>query len=349
MVPEAAVGTSKNLAGLFGGLQSGLSGAVNETEVRDRFCRELYLHYGVDFRLERDRSDARLNRVLMEFKDLGLFNGRPGSAKFQEAYSQLTSKDLPEQAARDGLPLHSYIGVAIDGRHYAFAFFEESGTHRHTALLPIDPNSLYPLVEAIQRDARRPFTTENLVEDFGPGSVIAKEVARELWNHLTVCLTKLRGSRKVQMLFQEWRKLFAQATSLGRVGKTRIDDYLLSIGLTRPLDYTKALFALHTYNALLFKLIAAELVCATRYSEYSGFASDAYGRPTDALRDLLNSRIEHAEVFVSNNIENFIEGTFFSWYVENPPPSLLDAVRRCWRGWVYTFFRPLATRVCKTS
>jgi hypothetical protein len=264
----------------------------------------------------------------MEFKDLGLFNGRTGSAKFQEAYSQLTCKYLPEQAARDRLPLHNYIGVAIDGTHYAFIFFEENGAHRHTALLPIDPSSLYPLLEAIERDARRPFTAENLIEDFGPGSAIAKDLAKGLWDHLAISLTDLRGSRKVQMLFKEWKKLFAQATSLGRVGKTRIDDYLLSIGLTRPLDYTRALFVLHTYNALLFKLIAADLVTAIRYKEYSGFASYASGSPTSALRDLLNSQIEHAEVFVSNNIENFIEGTFFSWYLERPPAGLLQAIRK---------------------
>ena len=68
MASEAAAGTGKGLAGLFRGLQSGLSGAANETEVGDRFCRELYLHCGVDFRLEHGGSDARLNRVLMEFR-----------------------------------------------------------------------------------------------------------------------------------------------------------------------------------------------------------------------------------------------------------------------------------------
>jgi hypothetical protein len=207
-------------------------------------------------------------------------------------------------------------------------FFEESGAHRHTALLPLNADSLYPLLDAIHRDVRPAFTAENLLEDFGPGSAIAKELAKELWGHLAISLTRMRGSRKVQMLFREWKKLFAQATSLGRVGKTRIDDYLLQIGLTRPLDYTKALFVLHTYNALLFKLIAAELVTTIRYKDYSGFASHAAGCGAGTLRDLLNTHIEHAEVFVSNSIENFIEGTFFSWYLENAPASLLEAIRK---------------------
>lgn len=312
----------------FSGLQVRLATAHNETEVRDRFCGEVYSRYGITLRLERGRSDARRNRVIFEFKDKGLFRGRTNSPKFREAYSQLTTQYVPQCVSAEGLALHDYIGVAIDGEHYAFVFFEENGSHRHTALLRIDPDGLYPLLEAIKGDVRRSFTVENLLEDFGADTVSAKAVLRELWNHLNACLRRRTGSHKVQMLFQEWQKLFAQATSFGRVGRTRIDGYLLSIGLTRPLDYTKALFTLHTYNALLFKLIAAEVVTTIRYHRYSGFASEAAGLPCQTLRDLLDNRIEHAEVFVANNIDNFIEGTFFSWYLENAPDSLIKAIRQ---------------------
>jgi hypothetical protein len=84
-------------------LQARLSGAANETEVRDRFCGEVYAKYGITFRLERGRSDARLHRLIMEFKDLGLFTARADSAKFREAYSQLTDKYIPDQAAKEAL------------------------------------------------------------------------------------------------------------------------------------------------------------------------------------------------------------------------------------------------------
>lgn len=315
-----------NLEGFCSSLRARLADASNETEVRDRFCGEVYSHYNITFRLERGRSDARLNRVILEFKDKGLFRGRTNTAKFKEAYLQLTVKYIPQQAKADGLALHDYIGVAIDGKHYAFLFFEENGNHRHTELLRIDPDGLYPLLEALRRDVRRSFTAENLMEDFGADSSTANTVLRELWDHLNTCLQR-GGSYKVQMLFREWQKLFSQATSLGRLGRARIDNYLLSIGLTHPLDYTKALFTLHTYNALLFKLIAAEAVTTIRYNRYSGFGSYAGGCPCSTLRNLLDTRIEHAEVFVANGIENFIEGTFFSWYLENISDSLLESIR----------------------
>jgi hypothetical protein len=264
--------------------------------------------------------------VILEFKDKGLFHGRTNTAKFKEAYSQLTNQYIPQQAKADGLGLHEYIGIAIDGVHYAFVYFEENGSHRHTALLHIDEHGLYPLLNTIMQDVRRAFTAENLLEDFGANTKIAKTVLRELWDHLNTCLED-EESYKVKMLFQEWQKLFSQATSLGRLGQAQIDDYLLSIGLTRPLDYSRALFVLHTYNALLFKLIAAEVVSTIRYKRYSGFASEAAGSDCSTLRNLLDTRIEHAEVFVANNIENFIEGTFFSWYLEDAPDSLLEAIR----------------------
>jgi hypothetical protein len=40
--------------------------------------------------MERAKTDARLNRAILEFKDKGLFHGHYNSAKFKEAYAQLT-------------------------------------------------------------------------------------------------------------------------------------------------------------------------------------------------------------------------------------------------------------------
>lgn len=305
-----------------------MADAANEAEVRDRFCREFDSHFNIPFKFERERNDARLNRTILEFKDKGLFKGNASSAKFKEAYNQLVGKYIPNLAAAEKLPLHSYIGVAIDGEHYAFVFFEENGTHRHTALVPITADSLHPLLDTLQSDVRRAFTIENLLEDFGANSEIAHAVIHELWGHLRMSLQDQAGSQKVKMLFQEWKRLFAQATSLGRIGRAQIDRYLLAMGLTKPIDLTEALFTLHTYNALLFKLLAGELVTTIRYKQNSGFASHAAGLPSSVLLDSLNHSIEHAEVFIANNIENFIEGTFFSWYIEGAQASLLEAIRK---------------------
>jgi len=328
-------------------LRARLATAINETEVRDRFCGEVYKYYGITFRLERGRSDARLNRTILEFKNKGSFGGKIHSAKFKEAFSQLTQKYIPDQAKKEGAELWEYIGVAIDGQHYAFVFFEEDGKARHTALIGLDVDGLPLLLDAFLRDKRRPFTTENLLEDFGPGSELAREVLHQLWQHLNGCLDSQESeAQKVKMLFQEWKKLFAQTTNFGRLGQERIDTYLQRIGFGPPIDYTRALFVLHTYNALLFKFIAAELVTTIRYKDYSGFASEAGGSHLSELREMLDNRIEHAEIFRANGIENFIEGSFFSWYLEKAPDDLLLAIRKMLSqlGW-YIFPRSAQRRV----
>jgi hypothetical protein len=310
-------------------LQTRIESAANETEVRSRFCEEVRNHFHVDdFRMERHRSDAYLNHIIFEFKDKGLFNGKTTSAKYIEAYEQLTTKYIPDKASADARPKHKYIGVAIDGEHYNFVYFEENDAHRHTALLPINEEGIYPLVKALLSDSRRVFTVENLIADFGASARLAQDLIKELSGHLDSCLKEDTEIIKVKMLFQEWKELFAQATSLGAIGQARMDHFLQSIGLTPPFDYTKALFVLHTYNALLFKLIAAEVVSVIRFTHYSGFTSEAAGQPLQDLRYLLDTRIEHGEIFRANGINNFIEGTFFSWYIEAPPAALLGAIRQ---------------------
>lgn len=312
---------------LYQNIKSRIANAVNETEVRDRFCAELYAFYNLDFRLERNRSDALLNSVILEFKDKGLFRGKATSYKFKEALKQLTKKYIPNQANAEGRAVEEYIGIAIDGEHYSFVFLEGTGSFRHTSLIKMNEYGFVPLIEILKQDTRRAFTSNNILEDFGSNQKLAKQILAELWNHLNKCLNDKTRFFRAKMLFQEWKKLFAQATNLGAVNRTKIDDYLVSIGLSQPLDYTKALFVLHTYNALLFKLIAAEVITSIRYKRYSGFAAEASACPNNELRDLIDIRIEHAELFLSNKIENFIEGSFFSWYIENPGSNLLEAIR----------------------
>ena len=79
-----------------------------------------------------------------------------------------------------------------------------------------------------------------------------------MWTHLNEALSD--NVNRVEMLFEEWTDLFEQSTSLGEIGRSRLDDYLQSIGLPPGADSTRILFTLHTYHALIFKLLAAEVV-----------------------------------------------------------------------------------------
>lgn len=94
--------------------------AQNETEVRSAFNVTSVVVLGIsDLKHERGRSDLSRNRVIFEFKDKDLFRGNVGSSAFKEAFQQLTEKYIPGQAEKDNAAKEDYIGVAIDGIHFA--------------------------------------------------------------------------------------------------------------------------------------------------------------------------------------------------------------------------------------
>lgn len=64
---------STDVAAIFEELSIRLADAANETEVRDRFCGQLHENLGIEFNLERGKTDAKYNGVVLEFKDLGSF------------------------------------------------------------------------------------------------------------------------------------------------------------------------------------------------------------------------------------------------------------------------------------
>jgi hypothetical protein len=302
--------------------------SANEEELRSAFNSAAVSMLGIrDLKLERGRQDVRRNRVIIEFKDKGLFLGTTTSAKFQEALDQLVNDYIPNQAANDGRQASDYIGVCFDGVHLAFVFVESNGSTRVSDLRPFDEHSAGALVLALDRDDRIELTAQNVVDDFGPGSAVASTLLGALWCHLNASLAA--HVNRVEMLYTEWNDLFEQSTSLGRIGQARLDTYLQSIGLPLGADPTRVLFVLHTYHALVFKLLAAELVLANALvpGTRSGYCFGVSALNDTALVASLERDIEESELFRQVNVLNFVEGTFFAWYLVSPPTRLVEAIR----------------------
>ncbi len=244
--------------------------AANEEELRNAFGAAVVNKLGIrDLKMERLRQDARRNKVIIEFKGKGLFGGSDRSATFLQARKQLLGTYIPRQANVDGAQQHDYVGVLFDGEHLAFAFVEANGNWRTTDLRPFDDRSAGTLVLALEEDIRRELTADNIADDFGPTSAIAHGVLNALWRHLDSSLSA--PPNRVQMLFAEWKDLFEQSAGLGTLGKAQLSQYLGTLGIPAGAELSRVLFVLHTYHALFFKLLAAELVLAnsllTRYPE----------------------------------------------------------------------------------
>jgi len=218
--------------------------SANEEELRSAFNAAAISKLKIrDLKLERGRQDVRRNRVIIEFKDKGLFRGSKSSSKFQEALNQLVNNYIPTQATKDGRSTSDYIGICFDGLHLAFVFIEPNKRIRVTDLLPFDEYSAGSLVQALDRDNRIELTPQNVIDDFGPNSQVASRLIFALWEHLNDSLTA--KVNRIEMLYNEWKDMFEQSTNLGRIGQARLGVYLRSIGLSTDAELTHVLFVLH--------------------------------------------------------------------------------------------------------
>lgn len=202
---------TERVAGFVADYRDLIRNSANEEELRTAFNAAAISQLGIrDLKFERGRQDVRRNRVIIEFKDKGLFLGTKASAKFAEALQQLTETYIPNQARLDRWDRSDYIGVCFDGLHLALVFIEADGRVRVSNLRPFTENSAGALVLALDRDDRIELTPRNVVDDFGPSSGVARTLLRALWDHLNISLDA--GVNRVEMLYSEWADLLEQST-----------------------------------------------------------------------------------------------------------------------------------------
>lgn len=96
------------------------------------------------------------------------------------------------------------------------------------------------------------------------------------------------------------------------------------------MDYDVLLFAIHTYYALIMKLLAAEIAylygTGRWLKSYVAELEDAYMRGLEELRKTLEE-LESGGVFKKLlGITNFIEGDYFSWYLDELDKELASVI-----------------------
>lgn len=288
-----------------------------EEEVRLGWITELQNKLGINFHAERGRSDADYNQIIIEFKNVGLFHGSTTSPKFLEALEEL-SRYIPAKAHAEGIDVQNYLGIAIDGDSIAFAYIPEDGEHIVPGpIMPLSPASVKMVFEACRHSSRRALTATNLIEDFGHGSLAGSRLMQALSDALMPYLDTPENN-KVKMLYMEWKALYGQVADLSLF---QVDAIMRSIGFTCASTVrdklSRILFIIHTFDSILIKLLAAEIV--SHFSEltaYPDFAQTAISANEQGLISILNQDIEHSQLYDRANIHGFVEEPLFSWYID---------------------------------
>ena len=136
----------------------------------------------------------------------------------------------------------------------------------------------------------------------------------------------------VDKLYEQWRLFFSEATDFREWAvrlnrKKEFHSFVKGMGLDpRYSEAPRVFFALHTYYALLIKLVASMAAARFAGGDSTPLASLAAKEGDDLRRAFAD--LERGGLFREYGIRNFLEGDFFGWYLLTWDSDIEDATSR---------------------
>jgi methylase of polypeptide subunit release factors len=295
------------------------------------------------------RSDALHGLVIVEYE---LPNAFRSKKSIDHAFDQLFDYICGEaESTKETLFLFDpkFRGVGFDGEQIFFVQYRGDKGKPKIRLekdefiligpYPFDPHSARTLLTYLHSLSRELLTAENLAKVFGPESKIAPLAVSAFVDAL-----ENWGTERVIVFLNEWKRLFGivYGEQFGvhqeEEARALADLYKVS----KEIDFQKLLFAVHTYFALLMKLIAAEIITLKESSLNSSFCLNlAHASKHDFKNQL--ATIEDGWIYSNRGFTNFLEGDFFCWYLDALSIRLEDAIREIIRS--LSEFEPATTLI----
>jgi hypothetical protein len=269
------------------------------------------------------RTDALYGHVILEYEKPGVFKKRSGFNKAVEQLKQYIINNAESPAS-----YHRFFGVALDG--YTMGFVHYSSHLKNWDISePVNVNRYVVLkfLEAVRGLVRRRLDADLLIKDLGPESGVAKEAVSAFYQRITETKTD-----RAKVLFNDWKRVFSQVCAYSP-RKVRGLGKIYGIS-EENIDYEALVFAIHTYYALIMKILAAEVaVLFGGYflQSYTKKLEGAYLKGHEMLRSELQS-LEEGGIFINLGIENFLEADYFAWYLDEwntlIAKAIVNAVRK---------------------
>ena len=282
------------------------------------YLRRIGIYYEPQYELfigPAGRLDVLYGALTTEYKRPGLLRH---PAEFSRAIVQVQNY-LEEIAKGRGEAPARYVGVILDGEHIGFVR-QRGEEWIHQGPLPVDRSSVLLWLEYLRGLSRQPLDPDLLVRDFGPQSEVARHCIQALWGALEDLASK------PLMLFREWQRLFSQVSGYEAHQLSALNRWASQYDITPGDDPARFLFAVHTYYALLIKLLTAEVLSLLRDGAIRSYVAYLALVPESELRGEFQE-LESGGVFRALQIENLLEGDFFAWYLEQWNPQLDQALR----------------------
>ncbi|MDI3341039.1 MAG: N-6 DNA methylase [Sphaerobacter sp.] len=309
----------------------------------------------------RGRSDAVYGHLVIEYEPVGTFQSRYGVQRAAQQLDGYLRAEIQSEIRREpGLEdLRRAVGVGLDGERIFFLRYRQSRSEVEADATPVPLQTTLPLfpepdaASAVETVAafsvkgpydvteesvetlllylralrRRSLTPEALADTFGPKGGVGRHVIPVLYAAL-----QRQDHPKVRTFFAEWDRVFGIVYGQD-IGRAQKDAVALARIYDLPLDASlkPLLFAVHTYYALLMKLLAAELLSLQAGSFLSSFVSDLPNVPSPEMRRRLGE-LEDGGLFAHLGVRNFLEGDFFGWYLAAWTSDLEASIRELARA-----------------
>ncbi|MCX7886568.1 MAG: N-6 DNA methylase, partial [Verrucomicrobiae bacterium] len=283
-----------------------------------------YEHFGSSVQaVYRGRPDAVHGQVIIEYEAPRSF-ASPGAV--ERAHEQLAAyMTAAAEAGGAGSAelLRRLVGVGFDGEEVFFLRYspetekpgQRPAAHDFARGGPysFDAEAARTFLTHLRALSRLPLTAERLAEKFGPSGRVAPLAVSAFAD----ALTHWSGAR-VSTFLSEWKRLFGivygeRFFTSQAAEKAAVLSNLY--GVVGEADFPTLLFCVHSYFAMLMKLIAAELVTLSEGTLAASFCHRLTHAGKDDFRRLL-TEIEDGTVYARRGITNFLEGDFFRWYLD---------------------------------
>jgi type II restriction/modification system DNA methylase subunit YeeA len=268
------------------------------------------------------RPDALYGHVVIEYKAPGKLSA---DKDIQDAKRQVI-KYITEEAGNKAAYAR-YLGVIISDRIAFVRYDPRTDTWILRGPYDIRREVVIKLVEALRGLTRKPLDVENLLSDFGPKSDLTVRLVKTFYKKII----NIKEDTRARLLFNDWMRLFKQATGYKPEELEELPKLASEYGIQGQVDYDALIFSIHSFYALLLKLIAAEIVYlyggGKFYRSYIAELDDAYSnKGLEGLKEALQE-LESGGVFKRlMSIENFLEGDYFSWYLDVLDKDLADLI-----------------------
>jgi SAM-dependent methyltransferase len=327
---------------LQGKLREILPSRPNEAEFRkpiERLLEEFCHSVGVsplthtEYTLATGRADAVFNRMVIEYE-------RPGTLKLPP---DKATRDSVEQVRRylDGIARrerhapYRLAGVVFDGYYLIFVRRIEERWAKEGPIR-VNENSLERFLTWLSSlSSGLALTAENLNRDFSIEQLRTQTILRAMYDALQ---DSLRDRESLAAsLFEQWRLFFSEAIDYSEAfGGRKLESLRRWVRKAGLEVYTaeeaeRFFFVLHTYFALLVKLLA--WMALSRHMALKLGApsfAELYTADSATLRRRLRE-MEDGGIFRAYGLANLLEGDFFSWYLQAWGKRVEEALREILR------------------